>query len=137
MKRYEHFEHEADIGVRGMGGNCAEAFEQAALALTAIVSDPERVRQAQKVELHCEASDLELLLADWLNGLIYEMAVRRMLFGRYQVEIIGNSLHGTAWGEPVDAPRHQPAVEPKGATYTALSVRSENGLWIAECVVDV
>ncbi len=137
MKRYEHFAHEADIGVRGMGASCAEAFEQAALALTAIVTDPAKVEPMQKVELACDAPDVELLLPDWLNALIYEMAVRHMLFGRYQVEITGTSLRAAAWGESVDISRHRPAVEPKGATYTALSVRRENGAWIAECVVDV
>lgn len=137
MKRYEHFEHEADIGVRGVGETCAEAFEQAALALTAVVVAPDRVRLAEKVELSCEAPDPELLLADWLNAVIFEMATRRMLFGKYQVEIQGGSLRGTAWGERVNAERHEPAVEPKGATYTALSVRQQDGRWIAECVVDV
>lgn len=137
MNRYGHFGHDADIGVRGMGGSCAEAFEQAALALTAIVTDPARVRTLEKVELSCEAPDVELLLTDWLNALIYEMAVRHMLFGRYEVEISGGCLHGAAWGEAVDAERHRPAVEPKGATYTGLSVRNEDGVWIAECVVDV
>jgi tRNA nucleotidyltransferase (CCA-adding enzyme) len=34
--------------------------------------------------------------------------------------------------------RHQPAVEVKGATYTALKVaRDEQGRWVAQCVVDV
>ncbi len=137
MKHYEHFAHEADIGVRGMGGSCAEAFEQAALALTAIVTDPAHVRALEMVELSCEAPDAELLLADWLNALIYEMAVRRMLFGRYEVAIDGGRLQGAAWGETVDVARHQPAVEPKGATYTGLSVRHEHGVWVAQCVVDV
>lgn len=137
MKRYEHFAHGADIGVRGMGGSCAEAFEQAALALTAIVTDPARVRALEKIDMACEAPDVELLLPDWLNALIYEMAVRHMLFGRYEIAIAGNRLQGAAWGEVVDAARHHPAVEPKGATYTGLSVRNENGIWIAECVVDV
>ncbi len=37
---WEHFEHSADIGVRGMGSTKAAAFEQAALALTGIVTPP-------------------------------------------------------------------------------------------------
>lgn len=137
MTRYEHFEHQADIGVRGLGSTCAEAFEQAALALTAVVIAPGEVQLREKVELSCAAPDPELLLADWLNAVIFEMATRHMLFGKYQVEISGDSLHGSAWGETVDPARHRPAVEPKGATYTALSVRNEHGQWIAECVVDV
>ena len=37
-KRWEHFEHDADIGVRGIGASKADAFEQAALALTAVAA---------------------------------------------------------------------------------------------------
>jgi len=41
-------------------------------------------------------------------------------------------------GEPVDVTRHRPAVEAKGATYTALSVAGNaDGAWVAQCVVDV
>lgn len=137
MKRWEHFAHEADIGVRGIGASCSEAFEQAALALTAIVTDPTGVKPAEKVELCCAAPDVELLLADWLNAVIYEMATRHMLFSRYEVRFADGHLDGAAWGEPVEVLRHQPAVEPKGATYTGLSVRSEDGVWVAQCVVDV
>jgi tRNA nucleotidyltransferase (CCA-adding enzyme) len=36
-----------------------------------------------------------------------------------------------------DVGRHAPAVEVKGATYTALSVRHTDGGWIAQCIVDV
>lgn len=138
MGCWEHFAHESDIGVRGFGASCAEAFEQAALALTAIVTDPAGVNPVAKVELGCEAPDSELLLADWLNAVIYEMATRHMLFGRYEVRIANGRLYGAAWGEPVELSRHRPAVEPKGATYTALKVsQQEDGNWLAQCVVDV
>jgi SHS2 domain-containing protein len=134
---WEHFSHDADIGVRGHGGTPAEAFEQAALALTAVVTQAE-VKPQTVVEVRCEAPDLELLLVEWLNAIIYEMAVRKMLFGRFQVRIEGRNLEGTLWGEPVDVARHAPACEPKGATYTALRVASEsNGVWSAGCIVDV
>ena len=38
--RWEHFPHDADIGVRGFGPTVVAAFEQAALALTAVITDP-------------------------------------------------------------------------------------------------
>jgi len=134
---WEHFPHEADVGVRGFGRTAAEAFEQAALALTAVVTHAE-VEPKISVEVGCEAPDLELLFVEWLNAIIYEMAVRNMLFGRFSVGIEGTRLEGTLWGESVDVSRHAPASEPKGATYTALRVASDkNGLWSAACVVDV
>ena len=135
--RWEHFEHGADVGVRGCGATVAEAFEQAALALTAVVADPATVRPLERVELSCEAPDNELLLAEWLNALVYEMATRRMLFSRFAVRLQSDGLTGEAWGEPVDAGRHRPAVEVKGATYTELRVARAGDGWLAQTVVDV
>lgn len=135
---WEHFPHQADIGVRGFGLTKEAAFESAAHALTAVITDLEAVAPTQSVPIVCEAPDDELLLADWLNALVYEMATRKMLFSQFNVRFNDHSLHATAWGEPVEVARHQPAVEVKGATYTGLSVkRDEEGRWIAQCVVDV
>ena len=120
-----------------LAATAAEAFEQAAQALTAVVTHAEVAPKVQ-VEVNCEAPDLELLFVEWLNAIIYEMAVRDMLFGRFAVRIEGTRLAGTLWGEPVDVERHAPACEPKGATYTALKVAADNnGVWSAACVVDV
>jgi tRNA nucleotidyltransferase (CCA-adding enzyme) len=136
--RWEHFEHEADMGVRGFGPTRAAAFEQAALAMMAVVTDPAGVRPVEAIPVQCAAPDDELLLADWLNALIYEMSTRKMVLGRFAVTVTDHRLDATAWGEPVDVARHQPAVELKGATYTALAVRqTPGGEWSAQCVVDV
>jgi tRNA nucleotidyltransferase (CCA-adding enzyme) len=135
---WEHFPHQADIGVRGIGLTKEAAFEQAGLALTAVMTDLNSVAPAQAVSIVCEAPDDELLLVDWLNALVYEMATRKMLFSRFTVQFDDHSLHATAWGEPVEVARHQPAVEVKGATYTELSVTQDRqGRWMAQCVVDV
>jgi tRNA nucleotidyltransferase (CCA-adding enzyme) len=136
--RWEHFPHQADMGVRGVGRTLAATFEQAALAMTAIVTDPASVAPTMAVDIDCEAPDNELLLVDWLNALILEMAARHMLFSRFEVSLDGHRLHATAWGEAVDVEKHQPAVEIKGATYTELKVnKGESGEWLAQCVVDV
>lgn len=135
---WEHFAHGADVGVRGIGATREEAFEQAALALTAVVADPARVGDESVTEIRCEAPDDEVLLADWLNALVYEMATRGLLFGRFSVRLDGHALAAKAWGEPLDRAKHRPAIEVKGATYTALSVaRRADGTWVAQCVVDV
>lgn len=135
--RWEHFPHGADVGVRGIGPSKAEAFEQAALAMTAVMTDPSGVEAREAVPIRCDAPDDELLLVDWLNALVYEMATRGLLFGQFRVKLADGALEGTAWGERADVARHHPAVEIKGATYTALRVAQENGEWIAQCIVDV
>ena len=135
---WEHFPHEADIGVRGIGATRSEAFEQAALALTAVIAEPGDIATSEAVPIRVEAPDDELLLVDWLNAIVYEMATKNMLFGRFVAKIDDHRLEATAWGEPVDRLRHRPTVEVKGATYTALSVNQhDGGQWIAQCVVDV
>ncbi|RPH74637.1 MAG: archease [Nitrospiraceae bacterium] len=135
---WEHFPHQADIGVRGIGSTKEAAFEHAAQAVTAVITDLASVAPTQSVPIVCEAPDDELLLVDWLNALVYEMATRKMLFSRFNVRVNGHSLSATAWGESVEVARHQPAVEVKGATYTELSVKQdEQGRWIAQCIVDV
>src|SRR5262245_50503694 len=137
MVSWAHFAHDADIGVRGVGPTKAEAFRQAALALTAVVANPAAVRAVHAVPVRCEAPNDEILLIEWLNALIYEMAVGAMVFGDFSVEIDGHTLRATAYGEPIDIARHEPAVEIKGATLTALHVAQDAGGWRAQCVVDV
>ncbi len=135
---WEHFAHVADMGVRGFGHTMAEAFEQAAIALTAVITDPACVRADASIEVTCDAANAELLFTDWLNALIYEMAVRKMLFSKFDVDIKDSKLKATAWGEQIDQQRHTPSVEAKGATFTELKVKQqENGIWMAQCVIDV
>lgn len=138
---WEHFPHDADVGIRGYGETPAEAFAQAALAMTAVITDPERVRPLQTVAIECTAPDLETLLADWLNRLVFEMATRKLLFSQFAVAIDDSGrLTATALGEPVDTRNHEPAAEVKGATFTALSVaqdKDNRDRWHAQCVLDV
>ena len=135
---WEHFSHAADIGIRGHGDTVETAFAQAALAMTAVICDVDTVNPASPREIHCEAPDLELLFVEWLNALIYEMAVEKMLFSRFEVQINELLLSATVWGEPIDRSRHQPAVEIKGATYTELEVEhTKDHNWVAQCVIDV
>lgn len=134
---WSHFHHGADIGICGEGESLAQAFANAAVAMTAVITEPDKVRAERSVTIHCSAPDAELLLVDFLNALIYEMATRHLLFSRFDISINDNNLEATAWGEAVNLKRHQPAVEVKGASYTALKVSHENGHWSASCVVDV
>ena len=135
---WEHFEHGADIGIRGIAPTLAQAFEQTAVAMTAVITNPDQVSSSKAVSIRCKAPDHELLLLDWINELVYEMAVRGLLFKRYQVAINDGILSATAFGEAVDRQKHQPAVEIKGATFTELRVYQEpDGTWVAQCIVDV
>jgi len=137
-KYWEHYPHPADMGIRGFGPNLAGAFEQAALALTAVITDLQTIEPKEKVEISCQEQDNELLFVGWLNALLYEMATKRMLFGKFEVKIKNGRLNANAWGEEINVEKHNPTVEVKAATYGDLKVEQDkNGNWMAQCVVDV
>lgn len=137
VPHWEHFDHSADIGIRGIGRDRAQAYAQAAMALMAVIVAPGRVAARTAIAIACAPAPEPFLFLDWINALIYAMATRRMLFARFDVQVDAQGVHAQAWGEAVDVARHQPAVEPKGATLTALTVEPVAGGWLAQCVVDV
>lgn len=135
--RWEHFAHGHEVGVRGIGPTRECAFEQAAVALSAISTDPARVRPGRVVVIGCaEPGDLPLLVS-WLNAVVFEMSARRMVFVRFAVRIEGHAIAARAWGEEVDAIRHGPAALPRGASFAAAALGpGADGAWRAQCVVE-
>jgi SHS2 domain-containing protein len=139
-KSWDHFVHDADIGIRGWGNTPRNALENAALALTGVITDPSKIRSSTKILItdHLSSDNKDLLLYDWLNAIVFCMATEGMVFGKYHIEEKDGAVRGWGWGEPIDEVLHDPAVEVKGATMTGLSLaQRESDLWIAECVVDV
>ena len=134
---YETFEHQADIGVRGFGATCDEAFANAAAAMYSVMIEIDRVEPKESRSVHVNADDREQLLVEWLNALLAVSDIERMVFSRFETKLEGNALTGTAWGEPLDRSRHDPKVEVKAATYHLLKVTTLDGRCVAQCVVDV
>ena len=138
LKRWEHYPHQADIGVRGIGATKSDAFEEVSLALTAVVSELDTIDALDPLEITCEAENDDMLLVEWLSRLVYEMSTRRMLFSRFDIYVGEKQLKARIWGEPIDPEKHQPAVEVKAVTYHDLAVtQGADGGWVAQCVVDV
>lgn len=135
---WEHFEHEADMGVRGFGETLEQAFEQTAISLMNVITDIHSIEAHDCIKVSCNAEENDLLLLDWLNELVYQMATRRMLFTSFKITIEQHNLTATICGEPASQKKHKPAVEVKGATFTELKViQDDKGQWMAQCVVDV
>ena len=137
-KFWEHYSHPADVGIRGFGPTKEDAFSQAALAMTAVITDLQKVQPKEVVEIVCSEPDDELLFAGWLNALLYEMATRQMLFSKFIINIENHQLQAKAWGEKINLKKHNPVVEVKAATYADLKVQQEKGgNWMVQCIVDV
>jgi SHS2 domain-containing protein len=131
-----YFEHDADMGIVGRGATIERAFENAAMAMFAMITGPAKVELRASVAVEFEEADTELALVTWLNRLLGEARSRAMAFGRFHLRRDGARWSGSAEGEPWRAGVER-GVEVKGATLTALAVTERDGIWDARCVVDV
>lgn len=138
LDAWEHFSHPADMGIRGLGRTRQAAYAQAARALTALTVDLDTIEPCTCVTVACDEADPELLLVAWLNAILFEMATRRMVFGRFNTELAPAGLKAELWGEALDPAKHHPSTEVKAATYAALRVEQQpTGQWMAQCIVDM
>lgn len=82
-------------------------------------ADPVSIAPREMVEIECAAPDDELLLVDWLNAVLYEMAARPCK--RWpSTETWNRPKHMPRLGRSGRPPKHELGVEIKGATYADL-----------------
>lgn len=134
---WQHVEGDDGTGIVAEGPTPDSAFEEAARALNAVVTNPERVRPREVVSFEIDAPDLETMLRRWLDALAREMTVRRMVFGRFLVRIDGDHLSARAWGERVDHLQHGDRALVRACHLSETQVRHDTrtDCWRAECVV--
>lgn len=135
-ERYAYFEHDADIGIVGRGATLEEAFEAAAAATFAIMTELAAVRSEHTVRIEFEEADAELALVRWLNALLASARESGMVFSGFRLERDGVVWRGSATGERWRDDLER-GVEVKGATLTMLSVVQTQAGWEARCIVDV
>jgi len=131
-----YFNHDADIGVIGVGQEITDAFISGAQAIFALMSDPEEIRQTHRVTFQFEESDVELAFVEWLNLLIAHARKNKLIFKSFELSRDHDCWQGVAMGEPWQE-KFTRGTEVKGATLTELSVKKIDNLWEARCVVDV
>lgn len=132
----EYFDHDADVGVVGRGPTLELAFESAAHATFALMTDLRQVKPTASIHIAFEEADLDLALVTWLNRLLAEARTQGLALSRFRLVRDGHRWQGKAWGEPWREGLER-GVEVKGATLTMLEVGQRDGEWVARCVVDV
>jgi len=138
---FELKEHEADMGIVGIGSTVEEAFQEGARAMFSIMIDLDKVEPVQSVDVECEADSIDILFVEFLNKLLAEINMSEMFFSKFEVLISKEAenyvLAGKAYGEPIDKEKHQAKVEVKAATYHGLKYEEKEGKHYVQCVVDV
>lgn len=123
MKRYELIEHTADIGIKAYGRTLSEAFANAAYGMFSIMTELENVREVETRRVEVSADDIDGLLFEWLNSLLYYFDVETLIFKRFEItEFEDTRLAAVCHGEKFDPDRHQIKIGVKSATYHMLEI---------------
>ncbi len=138
MSPWETFEHEADVGLLVRGRDGPDLFAQAGLAFYELVSDLDAVEQRERYRLTGRAGDVEALLVDWLNDLVFLFQGRGVVCSGFLFEAWSETAYeGVGLGEPSDPGRHAPRDLVKAATYHGLSVTATPDGLEARVILDV
>jgi SHS2 domain-containing protein len=133
MKRYEVFEHTADVGIRAFGEDLNQAFENAASGMFDIITDLDKVEPVGEYDISIKEVDLAQLVVDWLSELLYIHSVRQLMLSKFKAHIQEKEgfwhLLGSAQGEEIKE-IHPYHTEIKAVTHHILKVEKNDGYHI-------
>lgn len=142
MKKFEWVDHPADTGFKAYGNDLEEAFENAALALSNIIADVEKVEAEEEMNISLTSEDLEALLYDWIDHFIYLFDAKSFIASKFKVEKISKTnkdyqLEAKAWGEKYDSEKHGQGTEVKAMTYHMMDIKDGPDQSYVRAVVDI
>jgi len=137
-KPFEIIDHTADIGIIAYGADIKQVFANAALGLFNLMADLDNPKEDIKREIELSAEDVEILLVEWLNELIYISDVEHIIFKRFEInELSSTQLRATCFGEKIKPGQHRLKREIKAATYHMLRLNKENGGYKVQIIFDI
>ncbi len=135
---FKYFETTADMGVIAKGKTLEEAFKEAAKGLYNIMVDIDKIDKKEVVEIEVEGEDLEELLYNFLNELLFYTDVYNLVFSDFDITIEDKyKLKCKAYGEKINKEKHEIKEEVKAVTYHMMEIKKDNDEYIIKYVVDL
>jgi len=123
MERFRPLSHPSDVGIQVFGRDRKELLENAAFGMFCLMADLKRVQAKEKLAVKVKGNDLDSLLVNWLNELIFHQDSKKLLFKDFKIKkMTGRQLEAEVWGEPIDQDRHFIYRPIKAATYNQLQI---------------
>jgi SHS2 domain-containing protein len=136
-EKFEIIDHTADIGLIIHGDSLKELFVNAAAGMFSLITDTDKIKPAVKREVELSAGDMESLLVDWLNELLYLLDIDHLVFGRFEISgLADNSIKAVCYGEKING-KHEIKREVKAATYHMLNLTKEGTGYKARVIFDI
>ncbi len=138
QKPFEIIDHTADIGIVAYGADIKQVFANAALGLFNLMADLDDFKEDHQRQLELSAEDVEILLVEWLNELIYIFDVEHIIFKRFEIdELTTNQIRARCFGEKVKPGQHKLKREIKAATYHMLRISKDDGSYKVQVIFDI
>jgi SHS2 domain-containing protein len=137
-KHCQTLDHTADVGLVAQADTLEELFEALAEGLCDVVCPRAQVTAAECRTVRVSAEDLEALLVDFLNEVLWALQTERFAVASVRVaRCDGRGVSAELRGEPYDPRRHELAGEVKAATYHQLRVARERDRWAGRVILDI
>jgi SHS2 domain-containing protein len=132
----------ADVAFEAWNTEMAEVFKDAGNALTNVmIENTEAIEAKEKRYIELENENLDLLLYNFLEQIVYYKDAEQLLLLVSSVEVTkaGNGWHlnGLAQGEPLDPARHHQMVDVKAVTLHHFSLTQSGDEWRAHVILDI
>ncbi len=134
---YKIIDHTADYGIEVYAGTLEGIFEHAARGMYSLITDVSRVENKKSIEFEVDGDDIETLLVDFLNELLFYTDTEGFLLKECKVNLSNNKLKANCKGENYDSSRHELVEAVKAATYHMLEIKKENKKFKATVIFDV
>ena len=140
LKKYRFLEHTADAKFQAYGKSLEEAYKNAAYAMVSLMWDREKIERKIQKTVKAEGTDLEQLLVNFLEEILYLLDSQMFLLhavDKIQIQRIaeGYVLEGLFLGDECGKD-HQPYGDVKAVTYNEMEIHTNNRFMV-QVVVDV
>ena len=137
-KPFEVIDHTADIGIVAYGADIKQVFANAALGLFNLMADLDGFKENVRREVELSAEDVEILLVEWLNELIYIFDVEHIIFKKFEIEkLTSTEIKARCFGEKIKPRKRKLKREIKAATYHMLKINKEDGGYKVQVIFDI
>jgi len=135
VKRFEEFDHTADVGIRAYGKTLDELFANAAAGMFSLITDLDAVKPVGEYEVRIRSGDVKSLLFDFLSELLFVHETEKLLLSEFDVEVQDVAVEATVRGERIDKDRHPLHLAVKAVTYHDMVVDPAKG--VAQVIFDI
>lgn len=140
MKQFEFLPHTSEAGFEAFGKDLNEVFANSGIAMVSLMTDHKKIKTKSSKKLVKRAKDIESLLYDFLEEILFLLETKNFIVGKIENMIIkgdknGLQLHCTVLGD--NYKNYEFNLHVKSPTYHNMAVEKVKRRYKSRVFVDV